>query len=117
MKRILILLVTIIFASSCSNAPASDEVTMSKSEYKKLKGLDSTYPKQFNFLNEAYDMTDRGLLEFSIILGEDNHEYLANSGYNAYVLTHYPECKLCIQRYINLMKRLETIEKNQENVK
>jgi hypothetical protein len=110
MKTILIIVLATIYLSSCTNDVRDpNEIVISKSEYNKLKGIDTLYPKAFHFISPTYYQDT----DFHIILGEDKHEYLDSDGGNTYILIHYPECKLCVARYTNLMNRLETIEKNQ----
>lgn len=82
----------LIFTSSCD-----DNVTISKTEYQKLKGdtVKSKYPKPFKLQDEGlgYDRPS------GIVLGSDNHEYLViwyNS--NACNVEHYIDCELCESR-------------------
>lgn len=92
MKKILtlILLFTLV---ACETA--TEQVTISKEEYQKLKGdtLLSEYPKPFKLHTE-------GLSSFSnkdgIVLGSDKHEYLVwNYGSHSCNVQHYIDCKLC----------------------
>lgn len=107
------ILICIMVLVGCTNE-TNDRIIISKKEYNKLKGIDSTYPKTFKLVEypEQVYVVERGL----IILGEDGHEYVLDRESIDFVI-HYPECKLCLERYNNLMKRLETIEKNQANAK
>ena len=76
MKYILILT---LFFCSCNN----DTVTITREEYKQLKGLE--YPKHFTVNNETYD----------VYLGSDKHEYYKVRSYNATNYFHYIDCKYC----------------------
>lgn len=92
MNKILTIILLFITMISCSD----NNITISKEEYRKLKGdtVKSEYPKPFYF--EGKD--SGGGFNWRIELGEDNHEYLRNSGGNAFVLIHYPNCKKCIKK-------------------
>jgi len=94
MKTIKILLLTFLLYS------CNDTVTISKEEYKQLKGdtLKPEYPKSLrigSYYNKTNDRT-----AFLIELGSDGHEYVHNyhAGYDAYVAFHYPDCKKCEKR-------------------
>lgn len=83
MKTIKILLLTLLLYS------CNDTVTISKEEYKQLKGdtVKPEYPKVI--------FTEGGE-EAYIYLGSDGHDYIRNYTYNQNsVLTHYPDCKKC----------------------
>lgn len=89
MKRILITLA--LFVTSCS-----DDVTLSKEEYNKLKGIKTLeYPKPFYFDDEYLMYWD-----WHISLGADGHEYLYNQGGNStsLVVTHNSDCKKCLHK-------------------
>ena len=67
------------------------EVTITKEEYKKLKGdtIKPEYPKPFKLLGKR-----RG--ESQIVLGSDGHEYIElNWSNNTYNVLHSPECIKC----------------------
>lgn len=87
MKYIIILS---LFLFSCNN----DTVTISKEEYKELKGdtIKSEYPREFKIGN-----SNKNISIFVIELGSDGHEYAHNiySYYDSYVCMHYPDCKKC----------------------
>jgi len=85
MKKLIVLA---MIAASCSN-----DVTISKEEYLKLKGgTSSYYPKPFYFKAATPRIM---VYDWSINLGSDNHEYLANNGINSFIVIHSPECKKC----------------------
>ncbi len=75
----------------------TDKVTISKTEYEKLKGdtLKSEYPKPFKLYTEGLSYLNNN----GIVLGSDNHEYLvvyySSNGCN---VEHYIDCKLCKER-------------------
>lgn len=78
---------------SCETA--TEQVTISKDEYNKLKGDTSEYPKPFKLHTEglSYENSD------GIVLGSDKHEYLViNYAYNSCNVEHYIDCKLCKER-------------------
>lgn len=80
-----------LLVSSCKN---DDNVTISKTEYRKLKGdtVKSKYPKHFKLFDDGLDYNTPS----GIVLGSDNHEYLViwyNS--NACNVEHYIDCELC----------------------
>jgi hypothetical protein len=96
MKKILSVLILLFTLVACETA--TEQVTISKDEYDKLKGdtLKSEYPKPFKLYTE-------GLSSFGnshgIVLGSDNHEYLVwNFGSHGCNVEHYIDCKLCIGR-------------------
>lgn len=96
MKKILLTLILLFTLVACETA--TEQVTISKEEYQKLKGdtLLSEYPKPFKLYTE-------GLSSFSnkdgIVLGSDKHEYLVwNYGSHACNVEHYIDCKLCKER-------------------
>ena len=87
MRKISLTLVSVLLFS-CGN----NEVTISKEEYNKLKGVKhSEYPKSLKLNGEDY----------SIILGSDGHEYynqiVGKSGYaTGDIWLHYIGCKKCV---------------------
>ena len=88
MNKILITMLLLLTMISCN-----DDVTISKEEYKKLKGdtVKPEYPKPFHFKGEiSYN--------WKINSGEDGHEYLRNDGFHEFVLIHYPDCIKCIKK-------------------
>lgn len=91
MKKLIKLLLIGLIVSSCSD---SNSVTIPKEEYNKLKSdiIKPEYPKSFKFKEPSFKAN---WVNYAIILGEDNHEYLVNSGGNSFVLIHYPDCKKC----------------------
>ena len=117
---ILLLLVGFsLLVASCETA--TEQVTISKDEYDKLKGdtLKSEYPKPFKLYTE-------GLSSFGnsdgIVLGSDNHEYLVwNFGSHRCNVEHYIDCKLCEQRPLKSAadkeyERLSNIVKQKEQM-
>lgn len=91
MKKILLTLILLFTLVACEKA--TDQVTISKEEYQKLKGdtLQSEYPKPFKLHREGLSYYDDG-----IVLGSDKHEYLVwNYGANSCNVEHYIDCKLC----------------------
>lgn len=80
MKKII--LYTLLLASCSSN-----DVTISREEYNKLKG------KRIVTFNKGSCASE---FNWRIIRGSDGHQYLENSGNAyAYVMMHYIECKKC----------------------
>jgi hypothetical protein len=96
MKKILSVLILLFTLVACETA--TEQVTISKDEYEKLKGDTSEYPKPFKLHTEglsSYDNSD------GIVLGSDNHEYLIwNYGSHACNVEHYIDCKLCKERLV-----------------
>lgn len=83
MKNRLSIVVGLLFTLiSCD-----DSVTISKSEYNKLKGVKRTvtFPERSA---AAYD-------DWEIIQASDGHDYMENEGGNDYILMHYVECSKC----------------------
>jgi hypothetical protein len=112
MKKILSTLILFItfhlgllfLAVSCETA--TDKVTISKSEYQKLKGdtLQSEYPKPFKLYTEGLSGFDTSKSD-GIVLGSDKHEYLVwNYGRHSCNVEHYVDCKLCKSREITIKK-------------
>ena len=93
MKKILLTLILLFLVVSCTTS--TEQVTISKEEYQKLKGDTSEYPKPFKLHTE-------GLSSYSsdgIVLGSDKHEYLVwNYGSHSCNVEHYIDCKLCKER-------------------
>jgi hypothetical protein len=119
MKKILSVLILLFTLVACETA--TEQVTISKDEYDKLKGdtLKSEYPKPFKLYTE-------GLSSFGnshgIVLGSDNHEYLVwNFGSHGCNVEHYIDCKLCEQRPLKSAadkeyERLSNIVKQKEQM-
>jgi hypothetical protein len=75
----------------------NNTVRISKTEYQKLIGdtITPEYPKYFEVGTERY----------VIELGSDKHEYYSFDTYaRGLHYFHYPDCKLCKQRYDSLLK-------------
>jgi len=90
MKNSLFYLLLVLLFVSCGD----DEVTLSKEEYNKLKGVSSEYPKSFKFNDEGTNFYG-----WKIVLGGDSHEYLrSNYSSDGLVIIHYPDCKKCLSR-------------------
>jgi hypothetical protein len=119
MKKILSVLILLFTLVSCETA--TEQVTISKDEYEKLKGdtLKSEYPKPFKLYTE-------GLSSFGnsdgIVLGSDKHEYLVTDyGSHSCNVEHYIDCKLCEQRPLKSAadkeyERLSNIVKQKEQM-
>ena len=119
MKKILSVLILLFTLVSCETA--TEQVTISKDEYDKLKGdtLKSEYPKPFKLYTE-------GLSSFGnsdgIVLGSDKHEYLVTDyGSHSCNVEHYIDCKLCEQRPLKSAadkeyERLSNIVKQKEQM-
>jgi hypothetical protein len=98
---------------------ATEQVTISKDEYEKLKGDTSEYPKPFKLYTE-------GLSSFGnsdgIVLGSDKHEYLVTDyGSHSCNVEHYIDCKLCKERLLKSAadkeyERLSSIIKQKEQM-
>lgn len=88
MKK-LITILSVLFLFSCN-----DKITISKEEYDELKRntVKPEYPKPFKFKEPSFDAN---WVRWAIIEGEDNHEYLVNSGGQSFAFIHYPDCKKC----------------------
>ena len=94
MKYLFLPIIAILFLS-CNDS----NVVISKEEYNRLIGSpQSDYPKPFHFMkgSDAEDQRHR----WQIILGQDDHEYIENTNYDAYIIMHSPECKLCRNRQL-----------------
>lgn len=108
-------LAIVLIFTSCN-----DNVTISKTEYEKLKGdtLRSEYPKPFKLQDEGLGYDNHS----GIVLGSDKHEYLViwyNS--NACNVEHYIDCKLCKERPLKSaadkeLERLSNIVKQKEQM-
>ena len=116
MKKILTILILLFTLVACETA--TEQVTISKDEYQKLKGDTSEYPKPFKLYTEglSYENSD------GIVLGSDKHEYLViNYAYNSCNVEHYIDCKLCEQRPLKSAadkeyERLSNIVKQKEQM-
>ena len=87
MKNILSIVVGLLFTLiSCD-----DSVTISKSEYDKLKGEKDEVKRTVTF-PESSTATN---MEWKIIQASDGHEYMENGNGNGYILMHYVECSKC----------------------
>lgn len=84
MKRLILL---VLLITSCS----TDEVTISKEEYDRLRGVKPDVIRTITFPKE----TDASRYKWKIITGSDGHDYLENNDYEAYIMMHYIECKKC----------------------
>ena len=96
MKKILLTLILLFTLVACETT--TDQVTISKEEYQKLKGdtLQSEYPKPFKLYTEGLEY---GRNRDGIVLGSDKHEYLVTDyGANSCNVEHYIDCKLCKER-------------------
>ena len=95
MKKIAIILS--IFLVSCGH---SNEVTITKQEYNKLKGVSQPeYPKRIIFSD--------GVEEIANVIIIDSCEYVARSiGWDAGLLTHRGNCKFCQQRLESSIRRI-----------
>jgi hypothetical protein len=93
---LLIFPILLFLVVSCETS--TEQVTISKEEYEKLKGdtLQSEYPKPFRLYTEGLSSYSNG---DGIVLGSDKHEYLVwNYGSHACNVLHYIDCKLCKER-------------------
>ncbi len=87
MKNILSIVVGLIFTLiSCD-----DSVTISKSEYNKLKGVKTQTKRIIKFPVGS----GAGFDDWEIIQASDGHDYLDNGGGNDEVVMHYIECNKC----------------------
>lgn len=88
-----LLFVLVLFLIGCDD----NTVTITKEEYRKLKGDTSKViePKIFKIGEK-----NRGRNKFIVELGSDGHEYAHNidNSYEAYVAFHYVDCQLCKSR-------------------
>lgn len=85
------LIFTITFLISCGNE--QDNVTISKTEYKKLIGdtLTSKYPKPFTLHTDGLLLNRTGIVPAS-----DGHEYLViNFDLTDMCVQHYIDCEKC----------------------
>jgi hypothetical protein len=85
MKNILSIVVGLLFTLISCN----DSVTISKSEYNKLKSI--TPPKGITFQNDSQADT----WSWKVIKCSDGHDYLENQSRNSFVIMHYVECNKC----------------------
>lgn len=87
MKNVLSIVVGLLFTLiSCD-----DSVTISKSEYDKLKGVKVGVERTVTFPESSTAKN----MEWKIIQASDGHDYLENKSGNAYILMHYIECNKC----------------------
>jgi len=93
MKKFLYI-VPIIFLSCSEN---SDNITISKSDYKKLIG-DTIKPKYPKVIKVDVNNALKNSIE--VYLGSDGHEY---SQTNRDYLIHYGGCELCEKKYDTLL--------------
>ena len=84
MRKISLILVSVLLFS-CGN---SEEVSISKEEYNRLKDIKPLeYPKEIIIDEDTWDIT----------LSSDGHEYCSkNRRSSSYVCFHYIECKKCV---------------------
>lgn len=87
MKNRISIVVGLLFTLiSCDNS-----VTISKSEYDRLKGIKTKTKRTITFpegTGASYD-------NWEIIQASDGHDYLDNAGGNDEVVMHYIECNKC----------------------
>jgi hypothetical protein len=96
MKKILLLIGTMLMLASC--VENSDTVQISKEEYRMLKGdtVRPKYPKHFELYEEGLNQSREN---HGIVLGSDQHEYLiTDDGTNSKNVEHYIDCELCLER-------------------
>lgn len=87
MKNILAIIAGSIFTLvSCD-----DSITISKSEYNKLKDIKSQTKRTVSFPEGSSASYD----DWEIIQASDGHDYLENGGGNDFVIMHYIECGKC----------------------
>ena len=92
MKYLFLPLIAILLLSCNDNT-----VNITKEEYNRLTGsAHSEYPKTFHFMKGSDAEDERP--KWQIILGQDDHEYIENTSFDAYIIMHSPECKLCRNR-------------------
>ena len=84
MKRLILLALLI---TSCS----TDDVTITKEEYNRLKGIKPPVIRNVTFPKDA----SASMLDWKIITGSDGHDYLENNGNSGFIMMHYVECKKC----------------------
>ncbi len=87
MKNLLSIVVGLLFTLISCN----DSVTISKSEYNKLKDVETQTKRTITFP----ETSRAGFDEWQIIQSSDGHDYLENNGYNDQVVMHYIECNKC----------------------
>lgn len=90
MKKLIPFFIILIGCDSNHN-----EVTLTKEEYKKLKGdtIKPEYPKPFKLFNEWNHSSH-------IVLGSDGHEYIEivlKHRIDTYNVLHSPECIKCMR--------------------
>ena len=85
-NRISIVVGLLVTIMSCDS-----RVTISKSEYDRLKGI-KTQTKWTITFPEGTGASDD---DWEIIQASDGHDYLDNAGGNDQVLMHYIECNKC----------------------
>lgn len=87
MKNALSITVGLLFTLlSCDS-----RVTISQSEYDKLKGVKVEVKRTITFPESS----SADYYRWKIIKGSDGHDYLENDRGNSYVLMHYVECSKC----------------------
>ena len=87
MKNRLSIVVGLLFTFiSCD-----DSVTLSKSEYNKLKGVKVRIPRTVTFSESS----SANYYKWEIIQCSDGHDYMENNGTKSYILMHYTECNKC----------------------
>ena len=85
--NVLAILVGLIFTFiSCD-----DSVTISKSEYDKLKGVKAKVTRAVTFPESS----NADAYIWEIIQCSDGHDYMENHAMKSYVLMHYIECNKC----------------------
>ncbi len=87
MKNVLSITVGLLFTLiSCD-----DSVTISKSEYDKLKGIKIQTKTTVTFPESS----KASYYIWEIIQGSDGHDYMENNGIKSYQLMHYVGCNKC----------------------
>lgn len=87
MKNVLSITVGLLFTLlSCD-----DSVTISKSEYNKLKEIKIQTKRTVAFPESS----NASYYIWEIIQGSDGHDYMENNGAKSYLLMHYVECSKC----------------------
>jgi hypothetical protein len=87
MKNILSIVVGLIFTIiSCDS-----RVTISQSEYNKLKGIKIQTKRTITFPESS----NASYYIWEIVQGSDGHDYMENNGAKSYLLVHYIECNKC----------------------
>ena len=87
MKNRLSIVVGLLFTFiSCDNS-----VTISKSEYDKLKGIKIQTKRIVTFPESSVAKN----MDWEVIQGSDGHDYIENDNGSGYIMMHYVECNKC----------------------